>query len=235
MNAQLVLCRGCMAYLGPVADNRPHSHHAGQIVLSAGPSFLLQEAQGTQRRMQAIIPPDVVHAIDSAGAPLLVLLFERTALPEPNWSAMGPLHAWGNLALDCPRHMLGRLLGADALPPGGAAAQDARLERLMALARNTEGTVRLAHLAGRVGLSPSRLTHLFTRREGIPFKRWLLWDRMLRTVDRLAAGADLTSAAHAAGFADSAHFSRSFRALFGIAASNVFRSRSVQVSRCEIH
>lgn len=235
MNAQLVLCRGCMAYLGPVADNRPHSHHAGQFVLSTGPSFLLQEAQGTQRREQAIIPPDVVHAIDSAGAPLLVLLFERSALPEPDWSAMGPLRARKNLALDCPQHMLRRLLDADVLPPGGGAAQDARLDRLMTLTRSTEGTVRLADLAGRVGLSPGRLTHLFTRREGIPFKRWLLWDRMLRTVDCLAAGADLTSAAHAAGFADSAHFSRSFRALFGIAASSVFRSRSVQVSRCPIH
>jgi AraC-like DNA-binding protein len=105
----------------------------------------------------------------------------------------------------------------------------------MALARTTEGTVHLSDLAGRIGLSPSRLTHLFTRREGIPFKRWLLWDRLLRTVDHLAAGVDLTTAAHTAGFADSAHLSRNFRAHFGIAASRIFRSRSVQVSRCPIH
>ncbi len=95
--------------------------------------------------------------------------------------------------------------------------------------------MRLADLAKAIDLSPGRLTHVFTQREGIPFKRWLLWDRLLRTVDQLCAGADLTTAAHAAGFADSAHLSRSFRAHFGIPASRIFRSRSVQVSRCAQH
>lgn len=225
MKARLILCRGCMAYLGPLADNRPHRHHAGQIVQSTGTPFLLHGAQGSQRLRHAVLPPDTVHAIDSAGAAVLVLLFEPATLP------LAPVaDAPAQATLDCPQRMLGRL--PLDLP---AAPADARLERLKALARAAEGTVRLTELAGRVGLSPSRLTHLFTRSEGIPFKRWLLWDRLLRTVDRLAVGDDLTTAAHTAGFADSAHFSRSFRAHFGIAASSVFRSRSVQVERCPLH
>jgi AraC-like DNA-binding protein len=182
-----------------------------------------------------VLPPDTVHAIDSAGAAVLVLLFESSALPGLDWSAAGGLRTRERLALDCPLRMLRRLAGTSALPPDGIPRTDARIDRLMALARTTEGTVHLSDLAGRIGLSPSRLTHLFTHREGIPFKRWLLWDRLLRTVDHLAAGVDLTTAAHTAGFADSAHLSRNFRAHFGIAASRIFRSRSVQVSRCPIH
>lgn len=222
--ARLILCRGCMAYFGPVVDNRPHRHHAGMIVQSIGTPFLLHDAQGNQRLHRAIVPPDTVHAIDSAGEPVLVLLFEPAIMP-----AAVPAGAPLKPALDCPLGMLGQLPDSPGTPP------DARLEQLKALARAAEGSVRLTELAGRVGLSTGRLTHLFTRSEGIPFKRWLLWDRLLRTVDRLAAGDDLTTAAHAAGFADSAHFSRSFRAHFGIAPSSVFRSRSVQVERCPQH
>jgi AraC-like DNA-binding protein len=235
MKARLILCRGCIAYFGPIVDNRPHSHHAGQIVLSIGSPFLLMQAGSTQRLEQAFIPPDTEHALDSRSMPLAVLLFESSALPGIDLEASPPLRAADHLDADCPLRALKNLLGVNEPPPPANPPLDARIARLIALARATEGPVHLADLAGRVGLSASRLTHLFTRCEGIPFKRWLLWDRLLRTVDRLAAGADLTTAAHAAGFADSAHLSRSFRAHFGIAASRIFRSRSVQVSRCPIH
>ncbi len=189
MKARLVLCRGCIAYLGPIADNRPHRHHAGQIVLSLGSPFLLMQAGSTQRLEQAFIPPDTEHALDSRSMPLAVLLFESSALPGIDLEASTPLRALKNLT------------GANEPPPPANPPRDARIARLMALARGAEGTVRLGELAGRVGLSPGRLTHLFTRCEGIPFKRWLLWDRLLRTVDHLAAGVDLTTAAHAAGTA----------------------------------
>lgn len=232
MNAQLVLCRGCMAYLGPVADNRRHSHHAGQHVLALNTPFRLIRPDGTQLLRQAHIAPDTVHALDSEGAPVLVLLYEASLRQDPGMTADVPVELLKDLAADCPQRLLTSL---SRLPPVGSPPRDARVDRLMALARSMEGTVRLADLAGRVGLSPSRLTHLFTRREGIPFKRWLLWDRLLHTVEDLAAGTDLTTAAHAAGFADSAHLSRSFRAHFGMPASRIFRNRSVQVSRCPIH
>jgi AraC-like DNA-binding protein len=41
----------------------------------------------------------------------------------------------------------------------------------------------------------------------------------LQALERLGRGVSLTTAAHAAGFADSAHFSRTFRAMLGIAPS----------------
>ena len=40
-------------------------------------------------------------------------------------------------------------------------------------------------------------------------------------VERMADGASLTEAAHEAGFADSAHFSRTFRRMFGLAPSSL--------------
>ena len=45
--------------------------------------------------------------------------------------------------------------------------------------------------------------------------------RLERAAGELAHGRTLTEAAHAAGFADSAHLSRVFRRMFGIAPSDV--------------
>ena len=46
-------------------------------------------------------------------------------------------------------------------------------------------------------------------------------------------GASLTEAAHLAGFADSAHLSRTFRAMFGVAPSLLFKSGHANVTFCE--
>jgi AraC-like DNA-binding protein len=42
---------------------------------------------------------------------------------------------------------------------------------------------------------------------------------MLRAIREIVSGANLTNAAHAAGYADQAHFAREFRRTFGASAS----------------
>jgi AraC-like DNA-binding protein len=57
-------------------------------------------------------------------------------------------------------------------------------------------------------LSESRLQHLFRDQVGVPIRRYLLWHRYLTALSLLADGASVTRAAHAAGFAGSAHLTR---------------------------
>ena len=75
--------------------------------------------------------------------------------------------------------------------------------------------------AALVGLSPGRTRHLFVQQTGLPFRTYLLWLRLNRAVELYAGGASLTEAAHAAGFSDSAHLSRTFHRMFGIAAASL--------------
>jgi AraC-like DNA-binding protein len=59
---------------------------------------------------------------------------------------------------------------------------------------------------------------------------YLRWKRLIAAISASALGASLTQAAHAAGFADSAHLTRVFRATFGISPSSIFKnSHAVQV------
>lgn len=88
------------------------------------------------------------------------------------------------------------------------------------VARHIEQTVSLPAIAGAVGLSEGRLRHLFVRDIGIPIRTYVLWSRMKVAIHGLAVGGmTLTDAAAHAGFADHAHFSRTFRRMFGVSPS----------------
>jgi AraC-like DNA-binding protein len=66
-----------------------------------------------------------------------------------------------------------------------------------------------------------RLQHLFREGHGVPFRRYRLWRRMALAMRVVRDGGTLTAAAHAAGFASSAHFSTAFRRMFGLAPSRL--------------
>lgn len=81
-----------------------------------------------------------------------------------------------------------------------------------------------------VHLSPSRLAHRFREVTGVPLRRYVLWCRLRRAADAAMRGSSLTDAAYLAGFADSAHLTRTFRAMFGIAPSLLFKSGQSNVA-----
>ena len=75
----------------------------------------------------------------------------------------------------------------------------------------------VAQAALHVGLSESRLTHLMSETLGAPPRIWRTWFKLQRALkEALFGGANLTQAAHRAGFADSAHLTRTFKQLTGV-------------------
>ena len=116
------------------------------------------------------------------------------------------------------RRIVGRLRGG-AAPRG---TPDPRVLRAMRLlSGRADDPPSLGEAAAAVGLSPGRFRHLFVAEAGLPYRGYALWLRLGRAVDVFAAGGSLTDAAHDAGFADSAHLSRTFRRMFGPAPSSL--------------
>jgi AraC-like DNA-binding protein len=73
------------------------------------------------------------------------------------------------------------------------------------------------------GLSASRFQHVFRREFGVAGRPYIRWLRLQRAACDLIAGASLSQAAHAAGFSDTAHISRTFRSTVGVAPSDISR------------
>lgn len=87
------------------------------------------------------------------------------------------------------------------------------------LRQRVDQPVSLPEIAKVANLSPDRFRHLFVEETGMPLRTYVLWRRLLHVWTLLTDGETLSSAAHAAGFADSAHLSRTARTMFGLPPS----------------
>lgn len=109
---------------------------------------------------------------------------------------------------------------------------DPRIVDTLALIRTRlDRPMRLSGLARALNMSPSWLSHQFTEQVGMPLRRYVLWQRLWRAVEAALRGSTLTEAAHAAGFSDLSHLSRTFRGTFGVPPSFLF-GRRAQVFAC---
>lgn len=116
------------------------------------------------------------------------------------------------------RRQVGDLLGV-----GSGTRADARILDTVRRMRDEPCEAHtLAELCKRAGLSSSRFLHLFKEVTGVPLRRYRIWNRIGAAARAVAQGQSLTEAAHAAGFASSAHFSSAFRDMFGMTPSDLF-------------
>lgn len=227
---------------GAAIDVAPHRHHALQIAVGLSGPFRF-ECGGTADMYEGVIvAPEAEHRLDSLGRDVAVLLAEpelaasravSTRLLGGNSFAPLPAGDADRVRTICQKDELPSPAAAlNILAPGAPLprALDLRIAALQEKLRGLpEKRAALGELAAAIGLSESRLTHLFKRETGVSLRRYLLWLRLSDAMARALSGASLTEAAHAAGFADSAHLSRTCRDMFGINPQAVARhSRFVQ-------
>ncbi len=98
--------------------------------------------------------------------------------------------------------------------------------RIVAVARRIRDSLQentgLSVLATEVQLSASRLEKLFKEQAGLPITQYRMRYRVFVSTVLMALGYSITEAALYAGFASSAHLSRSYRAINGITPSATF-------------
>jgi AraC family transcriptional regulator len=240
-----VIWRGGSLWIGRAGEPTGfHSHHAVQITLPlAAGKVQFQRPGGTWTAFDTvIIAADQSHAFEARGEFVAMIFVEpesrhgrvlqQRCLGEGIASLTdGTLArevaalsvAYTRIAPDpelaaCARSVIAKLAEASQAQ---VASLDKRIERALELLRERIGErVLLREIAKGVFLSPERFRHLFVEQTGMQFRPYVLWLRIETALAALKAGKSLTEASHVGGFADSAHFSRTFRRMFGIAPSS---------------
>lgn len=253
--ARFFLWTGSALFLGAMEDASAHAHHALQVAVGLTGTFVLETPAETFECRSVVISPDQIHRFRGGGGEQAIILLDTessvaqhvrssmckgagvrefdVALVQPT---LEQLEASIGKPLDCDRaktlcqQMLSELAGESpkSLP------LDPRIQMALGFAQSQpELKTPLKAVAEAVGLSEGRLVHLFKQQVGIPIRRYLLWLRIIHAIENLFANVSLTTAAHNAGFADSAHFTRTFRRMFGVTPSELFKnSQFVQVIPC---
>jgi AraC-like DNA-binding protein len=209
----------------------PHAQHGTGVFIGLEREVALTRADGRVARGRVVVvPPDVVNAIDSPG-PTLGILHDPEAAPRlaafTRGGGGGGFAVTGRLAdrlVEAARAHRARLadpgvlaglahecaaaLGADA----AARRIDRRVARAVEALRDPDADRRRVIEDARI--SEVHLQALFARDVGVSIRSYRLWRRLLAAIAAFMA-ADATRAAHAAGFADLAHFSRTCRRMLG--------------------
>jgi len=231
--------------LAPAHASARHRHHAVQLAFGLDGPVTFETAQaGLVRADLLLIPPDTLHGHPAFGPWAGLYLDAESA----DWRQLSGGEGDGPVALPLDDRLRALAHAAAAGDVGAARSVvdgivgtpvsrvhgDALVSRACTLVRaQLAEPVRLASLARAVHCSPSRLAHRFREATGVPLRRYVLWCRLRGAVEAAMRGSSLTEAAHAAGFADAAHLSRTFRATFGIVPSFLFARGRVNVTFCE--
>jgi len=209
-------------YVGPGLRLDPHLNLATTIAVALEADFEWRTASpgagwsGWTPSAVAVIPSQTPHHLRSAG-PMAFLYLDplgdgRTP-PDPQSLLRGRQRVRARARVIG----IGEAFEAFGLPQRRPTDERiARVVREVACRPQSFGRAREA--AALACLSPSRFRARFAQEVGLPFPRYRLWRRMAVVMHTLAAGGNLTEAAHAAGFASSAHLSTAFRRLFGLPA-----------------
>lgn len=216
-----------------------HSHHAIQISLALDDSLSLREKdEHTWSDFRgAIVLPHCRHQFDGRGTSVAQIFVEPETAPgrallerfegeriktlpiETIKAMVDPLRTAyrearsDDVMISAAQSALALLTGSMAI----VSVTDPRIATAIAqMQARLSGPISLSDAAAAAHLSPSRFRHLFIEQTGSVFRAYILWLRLNVAIRAAMSGYSWTAAAHEAGFADSAHLSRTFRRMFGI-------------------
>jgi AraC-like DNA-binding protein/mannose-6-phosphate isomerase-like protein (cupin superfamily) len=225
-----------------------HRHRAAQLIAAVSGVMTVSTRDGrfvVPPQRAVWVPPDTDHAIRMVGevalrtlyvaparaarlpvrccvvqvTPLLRELVLRVVEFPKRWNRAGREARIAELVLD----EIEQAVVAPLHLPLPADPRSARVTRALRLEPGDPRT--LAAFGRAAGASPRTLARLFQRETGMGFRAWRQQLRLLRALERLAAGEPVTRVALDLGYASPSAFGAMFRRTLGVSPGRYFRAR----------
>ena len=235
---------GCL-FIGHHDRQLPlHSHQAIQLVVASEGDHRVRGSDNEPWSTYSIaaIASNQPHALDVTASDYGAVIFVEpetregraitqrcngTGITEVGTSALREISsamfdAWLNERKDETVANTRRLVASLAAGVERTEVTDPRImSAIVYINQHLDRAITLDEVASYACLSPSRFRHVFGEQTGMGLRPYILWRRFLLVWDLLMKGGTLSEAAHAAGFADAAHLSRTSVKAFGFAPSGI--------------
>ena len=234
-------------FVGDLTTNKFHKHYALQISVSEKPNMCITFKDGTERSGDSFfISSRIEHKLLSSETQLTILINPLSPLGHQLYINYGKLKI-STLEIDFKNKLINALskfntnkinfkelctLVTNVLHEYQCSCKienhsnDNRIiKALEFFNQNFEKVYSLEEIAEICCLSPSRFLHLFKEKTGLNFRRYQLWNKMIKSLPHLSANS-ITDTAHTFGFTDSSHYTRTFKETFGLTPKFMIQKNS---------
>ncbi len=233
----LYVWNGMSVFWGTSFHTNPHFHNTLQLVFDIDKEFLLKDDTNEWTPYSsAIIRASHSHQLDSNGSIQLFIYLDKESqfskkLVEKYLSKKNINHLKDSEIRKLSNDFFKRLLvinECDTLFEGcinvlnhlvqidKLSRIDDRIEKAISFIANSPNKqLKVRAIATHVCLSESRLRHLFKEQVGQPIQNFILWMKVVDSLNLILKGNQITKTAHETGFWDSSHMNRSYRELLG--------------------
>lgn len=233
---------GVIVYVTQDHLNKVHAHFPALLQIGLGTAFALAvEDQPTHYHEIVVMAPNISHSTDSQNQPYIAILIDPDHVlyaylhPLLNGQTFNSLSAdrlqsfqkqfqqlmTAQLCLEQVKQLLMDVLLVLNPQPLVALPWDQRIQLACEYIKRCvpHQIPTIADVALQVGLSESRLMHLFSQQLGLSMRQYILWLRIRYAIKLWMQGKTLIEIAVESGFSDQAHFTRTLRRMVDFAPS----------------
>ena len=222
-------------FRGHVGENNAHSHWASQITIALEGDLVFETDAGRMAATAAYFSSKTTHRLLSGFVcsiyfdPMCGSILETLNKDAPQgWLALSRDQLPQELASISATTNLRELMNSDALATvDRVSSLDDRFKAVISEIKTKLGEgedVDRDGLAALVNLSPTRFSHWFVERTGVPVRSYKKWLKLRVAMEALLDGTPPGEAAMRAGFSDLAHMSRAFGESFGLTYVDALRA-----------
>lgn len=233
---------GVIIYVTQEHLNKAHAHFPALLQISCGTPFAITvDEQPRSYHEVVVMASNLPHSTDSENQPYIAILIDPDhALyaylhPLLNGNAFCCLAAsalglfqqrfqqlmLGQLSLEQVKQLVLDILVVLNSKPLACLPWDQRILHACDFIKQCvpQHIPTIAEVATQVGLSESRLMHLFSEQLGLSMRQYILWLRIRYAIKLWMQGKSLIEIAMESGFSDQAHFTRTLRRMVDFAPS----------------